>query len=153
QKPQVRPLERGFEKTARRRPAPPALLVDVKIRAAFVIAAVEVLDRRDADLRGRGANRVGEVPADARRLDAPFAARRVARTLAEEMILVALEERQHVVPTPAGQPELAPVVVVRRLAAHIDHRVDGGGAADHLASRIREAAAVEPRLRLGAEAP
>ena len=64
-----------------------------------------------------------------------------------------LEERQHVVPAPAGEPELAPVVVVGGLAAHVDHGVDGGGAADHLAARIVEAAAVEPRLRLGLEHP
>src|SRR5437660_2117375 len=102
QKPQVRPPERRLEKAARRRPAPPTPLVDVEIGAAFVVAAVEVLDRRNADLRGRGAHRVGEVPAYARRLDAPFAARRVTRAVAQEMILVALEERQNVVPAPAG---------------------------------------------------
>src|SRR5262249_35790666 len=51
------------------------------------------------------------------------------------------------------EPELAPVVVIGGLAAHVDHGVDGRGAADHLAARIVEAAAVEPLLRLGLEHP
>ena len=125
----------------------------MEIGAALVVAAVEILDRRDAHLRGGGAHRVGEVPADARRLDAPFAAGRVVRTVAEEVIFVALEEWQHVLPRPAGKPELAPVVVIRRLPAHVDHRVDGGRAADHLAARIVQAPPIEAFLGLRAEHP
>ena len=45
------------------------------------------------------------------------------------------------------------MVVVGRLAAHVDHGVDRRRAADHLAARIGEAAAVEARLRLGLEHP
>src|SRR5277367_731926 len=69
------------------------------------------------------------------------------------MILVALEVGQHVVPAPAVESELAPMVVVGSLAAHIDHGVDRGRAADRLAARITEAAAIEPFLRLSLEAP
>src|SRR5262249_23227550 len=54
---------------------------------------------------------------------------------------------------PAGDSELAPVFVVRGLPAHVNHGFDRGGAADHLATRIVEAAAVEPLLRLGLEHP
>ena len=151
--PQVRPAERRLEKAARRRPAPPALLVDVEDARALVVAGVEIGDRLDAGLAGGVAESVEDVPAHARRLDAPFAADRVRVAGAEEMILVPPEERQHVVPAPAGKPELAPVIVVGGLTAHIDHGVDGGGAADHLAAGIVEAAAVEPFLRLGLEHP
>jgi hypothetical protein len=35
------------------------------------------------------------------------------------MILMALETGQHVVPAPAGEAELAPVIVVGRRAAHM----------------------------------
>ena len=45
------------------------------------------------------------------------------------------------------------MIVVGGLAAHIDHGVDGRRAADHLAARIIQAAAVEARLRLGLEHP
>ena len=72
---------------------------------------------------------------------------------AEEMVLVLAEVRQHVVPAPAGKPKLAPMVVVGGLAAHVDHGVDRGRAADHLAARIVQAAAVEALLGLGLEHP
>src|SRR5262249_59007146 len=58
-----------------------------------------------------------------------------------------------VVGTPAGGWGWAPLAVRGGWAAHRDQGVDGGGAADHLAARIVEAAAVEPLLRLGLEHP
>ena len=42
----------------------------------------------------------------------------------EEMILVLLEIGQHVVPAPAGQSKLAPMIIVGRLAPHVDHGID-----------------------------
>ncbi len=151
--PQVLPVQHRLEESARRRPAPAALLVDVEIAGAFVVAGVEVVDRRDAVLRRRLAPDVDDVPAQAREFDAPFAADAVVLAGAEEAVLVLLEKRQHVVPRPAGQTQLAPVVVVAGLPAHIDHGVDRRRAADHLAARIIQAAAVEARLGFGLEHP
>ena len=110
--PQVLPVEHRLEKAARRRPAPAALLVDVVGAGAFVVAGVEVVDPLDAGLLGGRAERVEQIPAHPRMLDPPFAADRVMIAFAEEMIFVLLEERQHVVPAPAGEAELAPVIVV-----------------------------------------
>src|SRR5580704_456965 len=45
------------------------------------------------------------------------------------------------------------MIVIGGLAAHIDHGVDRRRAADHLAARIIQAAAVETFLGLGLEAP
>ncbi len=151
--PQVRPLQHRLEEAARRRPAPAALLVDVEIAGAFIVAGIEIGDRLDAVLRRRLAPGVEDVPAQARKFDAPFAAGRVVLAWPEEMVLVLLEIGQHVLPGPAGQPELAPMVVVTGLAAHIDHGVDGRGAADHLAARVIEAATVETRLGFRLEHP
>ncbi len=92
-------------------------------------------------------------PVHARRLDAPFAACPVKLALAEEMVRLPAKQRQHVVPAPAPEPELAPVIVVGRLPAHVDHGVDRRRAADHLAARIVERAAVEARFGLGLEHP
>src|SRR5207302_5589992 len=141
--PQVRPMQHRLEKAARRRPAPAALLVHMEVAGALVVAAVEIIDRLDARLRGGGAEIFEQIPAHARLLDAPFAANRVRVARAEEMMLVLLEVGQHVVPAPAGEAELAPVIVIGRLPAHVDHGVYGGRAADHLAARIVEAASVE----------
>ncbi len=101
--PQVLPVEHRLEKAARRRPAPAALLVDVVGAGAFVVAGVEIVDPLDAGLLGGGAERIEQVPAHPRMLDPPFAADRVMLAGAEEMILVLLEDRQHVVPAPAGR--------------------------------------------------
>ena len=69
------------------------------------------------------------------------------------VVLGALEHRQHVVPRPAAQPVRGPVVVVGLLAAHVDHRVDRRAAAEHLAARIADAAAVQARIGLRDVAP
>src|ERR1700730_1649081 len=151
--PQIGAFERRLEEGTRRRPAPAALLVDVEGADAFVVAAVEVGNGFDAGLFGGGAKGIEQVPAHPRRRHVPLAADRVRLAFAEEMIFVALEIRQHVVPAPAAQAELAPVIVVGGLAAHIDHGVDRRRAADHLAARIIEAAAVEAFLWLGLKTP
>ena len=83
-------LQRRLEKAARRRPAPAALLVDVEIAGAFVVAGVEIVDL-DAGLLGRVAEGVEQVPAHARMLDPPFAADRVMLAGAEEVMLVLAE--------------------------------------------------------------
>ena len=145
--------ERRLEKAARRRPAPAELLVDVVGRRALVVAGVEIVDALDAGLLGRRAERVEQIPAHARMLDPPFAAGRVMLARAEEMMLVLLVDRQHVVPAPALEAELAPVVVVGGLAAHVDHGVDRRRAADHLAARIVQRAAVQAGHRFGLEHP
>ena len=150
---QVRAVEDRFEEAARRAPPPSAPLVDVEIVGAFVVAAVEVVDLGDADLGRRVAHRVEDRPRHARPFDPPFAARAVQFVGAAVIVLVALEERQHVVPAPALEAELAPAVVVGGLAAHIDHAVDGGRSAEHAAARIGDRAAVEPLLRRGLEPP
>ena len=151
--PQVRAIEHRLEEAARRRPAPAALLVDVVGARALVVAGVEIVDPLDAGLLGGHAERIEQIPAHARMLDPPFAADRMMIAFAEEMVLVLLEERQHVVPAPAGEAELAPVVVVAGLAAHVDHGVDRRRAADHLAARIVQRAAVEAGHRFGLEHP
>src|SRR5690606_15573149 len=69
------------------------------------------------------------------------------------LVLVLEEGGEHVVPRPARVAELAPVVVVARLPAHIDHAVDGGAAAQNLATRILQLASVEPRLARRLEPP
>src|SRR5690348_3353380 len=47
---------------------------------------------------------------------------------------------------PLRQPALGPAVVIAAIAADIAHDIDRGGAADHLAARAFDAAAVESRL-------
>ena len=111
----------------------PFALVDLEEARPLVVAVVEVVPARDADLLGGVAKGLEDVPAQPLARDLPLAAGAVQRALAAEAVLGAAEVGQHVVPAPAGIAELAPVVVVRRLAAHVDHAVDRGAAAEHLA--------------------
>src|SRR6202044_924214 len=57
------------------------------------------------------------------------------------------------VPAPAREAELAPAVIVGRLAAHIDHGVDRGRATHDPAARIGDRAAAEAWLCRGLEHP
>src|SRR5262249_5574257 len=119
--PQVWPVHHRLEEAARRRPAPPALLVDVEIAGALIVAAIEIVDRFDAVLLGRLAECIEQLPLHARRLDAPFPADAVVLALTEKMVGLFLEKGQHIAPAPAGKAKLAPVIVVGSLPAHVDH--------------------------------
>ncbi len=63
------------------------------------------------------------------------------------VVLAAPEQRQHLVVRPAGVAQRGPVVVVPAVAAHVEHGVDGAGAAQHLAARLVAAPPVQARLR------
>ena len=73
--------------------------------------------------------------------------------LAAGKALRLLEEGKNVLVGPADIAELAPMVVVERLAADIGEAVDRGAAAQHLAARPGDRAAVDAGLGLGLEAP
>ena len=90
--------------------------------------------------RARAAQ-IGDVerPADA----APF-------VFADALVVFGpLEIRQDARVVPAGIAERGPMIIVRALAAGIDHRVDRRAPADHAAARLKPASAVELRLRHG----
>src|SRR5882757_2063957 len=123
---QIPARECGLQKTSGRGPAPAAFLVDVKIGDTFVIAAIEVLDGRNAELNGGIAHGIEYPPGDARRFDVKPAADSVVLAFAQEMILHAPKGGQHVRPSPALESERAPAVEVGRLASHADHGIDRG---------------------------
>ena len=150
---QVGPVQGGLEEAGRRGPAHAALLVDLEVAAALVVAAVEVVHLGYAVLGRRFAEEVQHAPGQAHVLDPPLAALTVQFVGAAHAVLRAPEVGQQVGPAPAGIAELAPMVVVGGLAAHVDHAVDRRAAADHLAARVVQRAPVEARLGLGLEAP
>ncbi len=142
-------LHRGTQERFRCVPANAALLVDVEIADAGVVAAIEIVGGGDAGLLRGLRKRFEDLPLQALLFDAPFAARAVPFVRAAVMVFAASEDRQHRVPRPvriAG--DVRPVVVVFALAAHVDHAVDRRAAAEHAAARIRQRAAVQARLGL-----
>ncbi|MNF99989.1 hypothetical protein D3C84_829100 [compost metagenome] len=113
-----------FEKCLGRVPANPGLLIDLEVAAAFVVALIEVIDAGDAALFGGAAERIENRPGQSLALDPPFPGGAVKLRVAGKMIFAFLEQRQHIVPTPAGIAIGRPTVVVAGLAAHVDHAVD-----------------------------
>ncbi len=77
----------------------------------------------------------------------------VQRVGAALVVFGAFEVRQHVGEGPARVAFGGPGVVVLRVAARVDHGVDGAGAAQHLAAGLVTAPAVEARLGHGGQAP
>ena len=68
------------------------------------------------------------------------------------VVLPADEMRQHVAVAPAHIAQAGPVVVVRRIAAHIQHGVDRAGATEGPPARLVAAAAVHLRVALAFQA-
>jgi hypothetical protein len=69
------------------------------------------------------------------------------------IVLRAPKDREHVIPAPTPITERCPVIVVTALPAHVDHGVNGGTAAEHLAAGVDDLAPVEPRVGLSAKTP
>src|SRR4029077_15684087 len=59
----------------------------------------------------------------------------------------------HIVPRPAGQTKLAPMIVVAGLTEHVDHAIDCRRASDNFAPRIVQTPPIKPRLRFRLEQP
>ena len=120
---------------------------------AFLLGAVVVVGHLDSRPGGRPRRRPGRADWCAARA-AHAAARRCRASLPRRHGgSPSLEIGEHVGEAPAGRALLGPVVEVARMAADIDHAVDRGRAADHLAARRGENAAAEMRLGLRLEAP
>jgi hypothetical protein len=126
-------------------------LRDLVEARAFLLDAVEVVVEGHARLH-RGAH---EVLADgARRLLVGHLQRTVGAVQRARAALVALgaaEPGQHVAEGPAAAAGALPVVVVLAVAAHVEHGVDRARAAEAAPARLVAAAAVQARLRLGAQ--
>ena len=168
----------GPQKRFGRVPAPTAFLVHFEIADTFVRAPVEVVGGGNTGLHRSLRKRIQHVPAQALFFNPPFpACVAVAQSLvisalalfhhfrgrafgavqfvrAEVMVFVHFEVGQAVIPTPtrvAGDGR--PLVVVARLAAHVNHAVDAGATAQHLAARVAQAATIEARSGLSVIEP
>ena len=70
-----------------------------------------------------------------------------------DAVLAPFEVRQHVLVAPAGGAQFFPFLEVAGATAHVYQTVDRGRAAQHLAARLVQAAALEAGLFLGMKAP
>ena len=84
--PQIGAVQHRLEKSPRGGPAPAALLVDVEIADAFIVAGVEIGDAGDSHLLGGIAYGIEHFPGQPRRLDPPAAAHAMVLAFPEEVI-------------------------------------------------------------------
>ncbi len=128
--------------------ATPAPRRELEVSGAFLGRTVEVVVAGEARLL----RSLDEGLAQRVRLadigDRERTAGAVQRIGAALLVLGPPEVGQHVLETPAGIAELAPVVVVGGLAADIEKPVDRARSAQHLAARLDDAPVVELGLRL-----
>ena len=93
--------------------------------------AVEVAGIGNADAHAGGDERLRDRMRLGQIADGERPAGAVPNIGAADLVLGFLEIRQHVRKTPAGIAEIAPVVIVLRLAAHVEQAVDRARPAQH----------------------
>ena len=142
-----------IEEGARGGPAAAVLLRHLIVVEAFLGAVVVVGVGGPAFGRGGGDHGIADLVAFAHRHHverAAAAARFVARAL---VVLGFTEIGQDRFVRPAAVAELRPRIVVERVAAHVQHPVDGARSAERAPARDRDSPAAHAVLRFGLEAP
>ena len=152
---QIRALHRGLQECIRGAPAPAVALRDMGQPNPVLGRAIDVVDPVEAQMLAGSDERLGERIGGALARDVERTTGTVERGIATLAVegLALLEVRQHVVKAPARVAELAPLVVVARVAAHIHHGVHRRGAAENLAARPVAGATARLRLGLGQVVP
>ena len=143
---QVRPvLDRVQVGDRCARPAPVAL-GDLVPAEAVLLAVVEVVVGGQAHRVGGLEERLAHHAARPRVADRQRPAGAMELAGAALVVLGALEVGQQVVPAPARAAGVAPLVVVERVAADVDHRVERRRSAEHAPAREVDAAVGGSRL-------
>ena len=151
--PQVAAAAYGLEEGIGGRRAAP--VSDRVLAAPEAFAAGAVVVRRHGELRGLG----GLDPGRKERIVGlgPFSAQwpvaAAVGALAADPCLAAFEVRQDLRIGPALRAVARPAVVIAAMAPRVGHHVHRRRAAQHLAARRLDAAAIQLRLGLGVEAP
>src|SRR5258707_15386116 len=146
-------MQHWLQESACRRPAEATLLIHVEVADSCIVPSIEVRRHRYAHFDGGLRHGVEHIPPHTRPFHTPLAADSMMFRFAQKMIIKSLEHWTDIVPAPAGEAELPPVIIIRRLATHGYHRIDRGRTADHLAARIFQRTAVKAGLALRFEHP
>ena len=136
-----------------RAPAPAVFLSHLKEPASELHGAVEIRVERQAGLLRRLDENMAKWAGE-RAFGVIERAIGAVKAVVQALVALGLlEVGQHVVVAPAGIAELAPMIIVGRLPAHIDHGIDRARTAKEPAARPIHAPALHRRLRRGFVAP
>src|SRR5690606_14937663 len=101
---EIRAMCDGMQEGLGRCPAHPAALVDLEIGTTFVVAPIEIVDGRNVGLLRRNTESIQDFPGQPLALDTPSARAAMEFAGAGVMVFDVLEDRQDVLPAPAGVP-------------------------------------------------
>src|SRR5262245_48951385 len=137
----------------RGRASTPVTRGQLEITGAFLAGPVEIIVTRKARLlRGRDESLAQRMRfADVGHRERP--AHPMQRILAARLVLGAAKIGQHILETPTGIAELAPMIEVGRLAADIEQAINRARATQHFSPRLDDLPVVELGLRLRAIEP
>ena len=152
--PQVWPAARFLQECLCRRASPTAFAGHLRVADTFLLPSVQVVAEIEAGLLGGGDETVCQWE------DRSVVLHLERTVLAAILRVVALligfrfaEIRQHVIETPAPAAHLCPAVEIGRIAADVQHSVDGTRSAQGLAARPVDAPSAAAFGSLGAVIP
>ncbi len=151
--PQIGPVHHRMQIAFRGRAAPAPRRGGLVVADAVLRRAVEVGVVRIAEIVAGTDERLADLVLVRHVGDRQRAAGAVPVVGAAHLVLGPLEVGQHVARRPAGAAHLPPQVEVLVLAADIDHAVDRGRPAQHLAARPEDPPPVGAGIGLGLVAP
>ena len=128
-------------------PALAILLGDLKDPGTLLLGAVEVIGNGDVALSGGIQEVILKRVAGAAVADPERAVSAVVFVIDALVVLIKTEVGQHIIVGPAVITQRGPVIVVFAVATDIDHGIDGGGAAQALATGLETLAAIQAFLR------
>mmetsp|Transcript_7261 Transcript_7261/g.9540 ORF Transcript_7261/g.9540 Transcript_7261/m.9540 type:complete len:226 (-) Transcript_7261:140-817(-) len=135
--------------------APPFSFMDRTLigAEAFLLSAIEVFGFRVPRLNTGTHKHIVKAVLEGTFADMQRAATTVEVIRPAFIGLRLTEIRQHIRIPPAGQPRLAPLVVISRMAANIDHAIDRGRTTPAASARPVQLSVIHVLLRRRPEAP
>ena len=150
---QVRPASRRLQERGCAAAAPAVPHGHLEMADAFLILTIVIVITFVTEAGSRLDPGIDHWPLDAAFRHIQRAALAAHRRGFAFPVLGTPEQGHHVVPRPSRIAELAPLVEILRLSAHIKKSVDRAASAQNLAAGPVDGAAVQSRVRLGAVAP
>src|SRR5450755_1077582 len=105
-------MQNWLQEAARRRPAEATLLINVEVTHSRIGHGIEIRRHRNTHFDGGLRHPVEDIPSHSRPLHAPLTADTVMFRFTHKMIVKALEDWTDIVPAPAGEAELSPVIII-----------------------------------------
>src|SRR5689334_17419999 len=121
---QVRARTSGFQVGFGSAPSPASGGRCLVVADPFLLRPIEIVSPRDAEAFRRRDHRICQWRSRYRIRHVQRATDAVQGARATLLILSLLEKGKHTVPVPANAAPLTPLVVILRVAAHVDHAVD-----------------------------